>query len=680
MTASLDEEAIVAALEREYQVAADYRDDLDEIREQANFYYDAKPFGNETDGRSQVVLPDVQEVIDYMTASVIRTFNSGDRIVEFEASEEEHEQAAEEATATINYVFTRKQDGRRILLDVCTDGLLNKIGVFKSVVEEDEYVHRERVVADPVQLELLAAVQGFEVEDLAENEDGTVTASIRQQKTRKCFRDYAVAPSRFLFSPMARHEDSADYLAHIEPKTRSDLVEMGFEPEQVYDLPIASLSDETERLFDDGRYLRDQEADSTPALEKVLLHEEYARIDVDGDGIAERIRVFRVEKTILRYAGGESSLEVVEDQPFSVFCPFPRAHLLAGYSLAEKVMDIQLLRSTIARQLLDGMAFANLPRPVVDTNLCTTETLDDILSPIPGSPIRAKGGVAAVQPFHNSFDVGKSLSVMEWITGERESRTGITRLNQGLDADALNKTATGTALMQAQGQQQEEFIAHNLAEAVARMFMKKYRLMRTEGEVFRIKVDGEYKTIDPSHWPEDMHIIVRTGLGSGNKDKRVAARMALAQPLQLAMEAGMAGPEHVFRWFDGVARDTGIGQGDDFVYDPAQSRVGPDGQPVERKDPATIEAEAAAQQTAMELDAKREEKAAEIGLKQQESAAKIQIMRDEKAAKIDLERQEAEEEAILARERMQFEAELARQKASDDAALRQHRPGGDLDK
>lgn len=660
----LDESQLVAILQREYHAADHYRQELDQTRALTNDYYDGRPFGNEMDGMSQVVLPDVQEVVDYMTASVLRTFASGERVVEFEAPDEGNEVAAEEATEAVNYAFLRLQDGYRLLHDVGKDGLLHKIGVFKTVVETEEYVSREEVIADPLRLGMLP--EGTEIEDIAENEDGTVTASLKHQRIKKVFRDYAIPPWCFLFSSNARHEDKADYLCHEEIKTRSDLVEMGFDPEQVYALPAHSRHSEN---FDPRSEEQDwQDAESSAALEQVLLCEEYVRLDVDGDGIAERVRVFRVEGEILRRVDGPP-VETVDDHPFAVFCPFPRQHRLCGDSLAEKVMDIQLVRSEVARQLLNGMAFANMPRPIVDTSVATTETMDDILSPIPGAPIRVRGGVAAVQPFQTGFDVGKSLSVMEWITGERESRTGITRLNQGLDADALNKTATGTAMMQAAGQQQEEFIARNLAECLARLFVKKYKLMRAEAEPFSIRVDGNPKLVDPSAWPEDINIVVRTGLGSGSKDRRVQARMALAGPLQESIAAGMSGPEHAFKWFDGMARDTGVGRGEDFMFDPASPEVQ---QRDEQPDPEVMQAQAELQakqaEKAAELELKRDEAAAKIEAQREESAAKVQLMRDEAAARIETERE-------IAFQRMAIEREIAREKATAE-----HRFGGDLDK
>lgn len=671
-----DEEvtALARILQREFDTADHYYEALDELDDQAFRYYEAQPFGNEVDGRSQVVLPDVQETIDYMAQSVLRTFVSGDRTVEFEAVDEADEQAADDATAGINYIFMRQQDGYRILHDGLYDGLLKKIGIFKTVVETSEKVSRETVILDPVQLGELP--DGVELEGATENEDGSVTAQLKITRVEKRFVDYAVPKREFRFSPKARHEDEADYLAHVCEKTRSDLVEMGFDRNQVYALPTTNkfrLDDVESRDLD-----REWDDESSAALERVLLCEEYARIDVDGDGIAERVKVYRVENEILIDAAtGDYSIETVDEQPFSVFCPFPRPHRLVGYSLADKVLDIQLVRSFVARQLMDGMAFANMPRPVVDMSLADETTISDILNPIPGSPIRARGGAAAVQPFQSGFDVGKSLQVLEWITGERESRTGITRLNQGLDADTLNKTATGTALMQAQGQQGEEMIARQLAETMARLFLKKYRLMRAEGETFKVKVDGQYREVDPAQWPEDINIVVRVGLGSNSKDKRIGYRMAMGDALNASVAAGFSTQEHVFKWFDGMARDTGIGQGDDFCTDPA--KMGP--QP-EKPDPEMAKVQAEQQKTEAQLQLDQAKASAQVETDRMKAQAQIEVMREKHSLEMQQARERAAQEMQLAREKMVMEANLAREqmavKASVDAQMATNRPGGSL--
>ncbi len=672
----VDMAKLAAILQEEYRAADSYRDILARLEEQAFAYYEAQPFGNEVVGRSQIVLPDVQETVDYMTQSVLRTFVSGDRTVEFEAVDEADKQAAEEATAAINWTFMRRQDGYRILHDGCVDGLLRKIGIFKTVVETQERVSRERVTIDPLMLgELPDAVQ-LESEPV-QNEDGTITVDLKFQKVEKRFVDYAIAPGNFRFSPRARHEDEADYLCHVDDeKTRSDLVDMGFDPDQVYRLPGYHSTKAHE--VESSELDQTLDVESSRALERVELCEEYARIDIDGDGIAERVKVFRVGNEILIDAEtGEPAIETVDDQPFSVFCPFPRPHRLVGYSLADKVMDIQLARSFMARQLFDGMAFANMPRPVVDTNFADADTYNDILSPIPGAPIRVKGGVGAVQPFQTGFDIGKSLQAMEWLTGERESRTGITRMNQGLDADTLNKTATGTALMQAQGQQQEEYIARNLAETMARLFVKKYRLMRAEAEPFKVKVDGEFRMVDPSQWPEDININVRVGLGSGSKDKRIQARMAMANLLAQGTQLGEVSHENRFKLIDGLARDMGIGQGDDYWIDPANSEPKP-----EQPDPAVLEQQAKAEEAMARLELDRAKAEATVETERMKAQAQIDAMREKHALEMEQRREQAALEAELARERMAMEAQLAQEemllKASADVTLGGYRPGGDL--
>jgi len=675
----IDMDELVSALQREADAANSEYDRVSGLVDLAIRFYEAKPFGNEVDGRSQIIMPDVQETVDYMATSVLRPFVSGDKVVEFEATDESEEEAVQIAAAAVNFSFMRDQDGYRMLLDWTNCGLLEKLGVAKTMVTTEERVKRETVqVVDPVELEQIDA----EIEDATENEDGSLSVTLKRVIKRKRSTDESVPLAEFRYSPCARHEDTSDYLAHCPVKTRSDLVDMGFDREQVYALPTY---DKVPDGRADDRY--DNDPESTSALQKVWLWEEYARIDIDGDGIAERVKIFRVDDQILRWADGEPAIETVDDQPFSIFCPFPRAHRIDGWSLADKVLDIQLGRSTVVRQLLDGLNFGNMPRPIVSSRGSNENTIDDLLSPIPGAPIRVDDPTA-VQPFVTGFDVGKSLTVAEWFTGERESRTGITRLNQGLDADALNKTATGTAMMQAQGQQQEEFIARNLGEALSRLFAKKYRMMRAECDPFKIKVDGKYMMVDPATWPEEVNMNLRVGLGTGSKDKRIQARMMLAPILADGFQNKQVTPKHLFHAVDGLVRDLGIGQGDDFWKDPdAPPEIDPNtGQPVqeqEQLDPEVMAAQAEQQreqakmefeqqkvQAQMQLD--REKAEATLTLQQQKDAADIQAQRERHALEMEQQREKAALEATLARDKASAEADIAIYRIDREAEVKRY--------
>src|SRR5690242_18456653 len=67
--------------------------------------YHGRPYGNERKGRSQVVTRDVMETVETVMPELVETFVGGDDVVEFEATQEEEEKQAEQATQYCNHVF-----------------------------------------------------------------------------------------------------------------------------------------------------------------------------------------------------------------------------------------------------------------------------------------------------------------------------------------------------------------------------------------------------------------------------------------------------------------------------------------------------------------------------------------------------------------------------------------------
>src|ERR1700755_1007079 len=106
---------------------------LDEV-ESALRSYNGAEYGDEEDGRSQVVARDVAETTDYMLTSVLDAFVASGRVVEFEPSSEEGEDQADDATEAMHYMYRRKS-GYRLIHDWAKGGLLEKIGVVKACVE-----------------------------------------------------------------------------------------------------------------------------------------------------------------------------------------------------------------------------------------------------------------------------------------------------------------------------------------------------------------------------------------------------------------------------------------------------------------------------------------------------------------------------------------------------------------
>lgn len=668
----LTDDELVSALKNEADASESYyNDDLSARQDLCLRYYDAEPFGDEVEGLSQIVLPDVAETIDYMTISVLRAFVSGDRVVEFQARREDEEAASEEATEAVHQIFMQHQDGYRVLHDWLKSGLIEIIGVVKSAAVEEDAVDEQRFIATPEEM-AAADEQGLFADaepEIAPNEDGTFSVTIKRAVQRRYFQDYTLPSDEFRFAAGSRHEDEADYLAHVSYKTRSELVEMGFDRDEVYDLPTG----EDDALLTRRRGDDDLWSDARhQSMQKLVLWEEYIRIDADGDGAAEMLKCFRVGDRLLEK-------EIVPDHPFTVFCPFPRPHRLAGNSLAEKAMEIQRVRSVVARQLMNGMYLGNQPRYWVPDESTNDNTISDLLTVIPGAPVRGKG-VTPPQPLNSGFDVGKSLPVLEFWSGEKESRTGITRMNQGMDADALNKTATGTALMQAQGQQYEEFIARNFAECLSRMFWRKYRLIKDAGEPFTVKIGGAYADVDPTAWPDEPDMVIRTGLGTNRKEYRIAQRMQLIELQREGLELGLATPQNLFNSGAGLVRDMGIGQPDDFFVDPSQQE-GQESQE-QQPDPEMVKVQGEQQLQQAKLEGEQQLAAARIELKREEAAAAQQLARERAEFEAALAQERAQFEQQMALDRAEFEQSMALTKAASAEAqsLPRYRPGGDLDK
>jgi hypothetical protein len=262
---------------------------------------------------------------------------------------------------------------------------------------------------------------------------------------------------------------------------------------------------------------------------------------------------------------------------------------------------------------------------------------------------------------------------------QREGRTGITRHNQGLDSDTLNHTATGMALQQAAGQNIEEYLARNFAEAVAKLMRLKLKLYSRYGQPMRLRVDGEFRDIDPSQWPEDMQVMIRVGLGSGRKEQRIQNRMMAFQVIREGMMGGLPifTPEHVYKMFAGLLKDMSLGSPQDFVDDPSspeyqQRMANTPPQP----DPETQKIQADAMIQAHKVEGDQQMQTAKLEMAREEASQKIQL----EAAKAAFEQEQAVAQMEFERQlkMMEFEHEkqLAYYKADRDTEVKKYREGG----
>lgn len=661
---------------------------LSEQRRQAMQYYLGEPFGDEQEGRSQVMLTDVQDTIEWMLPSLIEIFVSNDKAVQFTPVGEEDVQAAEQETDYINHVFYKDNPGFMVLYTWFKDALLSKNGIIKAVaryhqtVNDDEYEGLTEIqvaqLAEDRELEILAA-------SMYEDEQTGLPLfdmTVRRTRDKKKICIEPIPPEQFLISRRAASIDEAEFTGQRLRKSQSELILEGYDPEVVQRLPSHDEEEYNEERY--TRFVRDEEYPyayeggvNHAASREIWITECYFRADYDGDGIAELRQV-----VVAGNGNGELLRNEVWDHerpPFYDICPTPITHKFFGLSVADLTMDIQRIRSVLLRQMLDAQYLANNPRhAVVEKEV----NLDDMLVTRPGGLVRITRPEAVPQPLITQPPQQTTFNLFEFMTGERESRTGVSRYTQGLDPGSLNDTASGINQLMTAAQMRVKLIARLFAEnGLKKLFVGIHELVRKHQDVARtIRLRNQWIEVDPTSWHERTDLTIEVGLGSGNKEAQLLHldSIAQAQAAIIQVQGGVQGPivhaRHIYNLMEKKSELAGFKQPDLFAADPDDEQNQPPPQQPQ-PDPAVMKIQADMEKAKADFEAKVRETTEKMQF-EYEKLSQAKVEHDDKMAleytKIAADK-EANDTEIIARhiekataedQRFQREAELLRQKAS----------------
>ena len=97
---------LASHLEQEISSALGYKDGkLSDQRSDAMDRYYGKKYGNEQEGRSQVVSNDVLDTVESLMPSLMRIFTAGDNVFSCEGMGPEDEEMARQCSDYLNYIF-----------------------------------------------------------------------------------------------------------------------------------------------------------------------------------------------------------------------------------------------------------------------------------------------------------------------------------------------------------------------------------------------------------------------------------------------------------------------------------------------------------------------------------------------------------------------------------------------
>jgi len=516
--------------------------EITQDRIKAQRYFDGEVDIGYEDGRSKVVATKVRDTIRAVKPSLMRVFMSTAKPVEFVPRGPEDVALAEQATEYMHYVFNQN-DGYRVLNDAFHDALVKKTGIVKAYWEtkyraeiftydnltDEEYTMI--VSDDDVTILEHTSISSVSVDEFGtEVELPTHDLKISRQMPEGKMRFESVPPEEFFINSQARNIDEAYVVAHRTEMRVGELVEMGYDFEDVYDLDSlygASDISEAETIERQG-YSQDDYEDQSgdPAMRSVAITEAYMKIDVDGTGVP----------VLHRFICGGSDyklldFEPIDNIPFAVFEVDPEPHTFYGRSLAEIVMDDQDASTAILRGVLDNVAMTNNPRiGIVDGAV----NIDDVLNNEIGAIVRMRQA-GSVQELTVPFTAGQTLGALTYMDQLVENKTGVSRASMGLDPDAMQSTtkAAVQATIQAQAGQVEVMV-RNLADGMKNLFKIMLHLhVKHSDEEQMMRMNGRFIPVDPSVWNADMDVSINVGLGTGREEEKM---MALQQAFSIQQQ------------------------------------------------------------------------------------------------------------------------------------------------
>ena len=661
----MDDTELQGIVAGELEDAVSYIDaDVSPIRAKGTEYYRGDPFGNEEDGRSQVVAMEVRDTVSAMLPSLMRVFFSTENVVEYVPRGPEDVAGAQQATDYANYIFTNDNNGFMTTYALFKDSLVRKCGIAKYWWDESEEVKIEDYSGlDDQTVQMLMSEQA-EVKIVVSYPDPSVPMDMMQPQIdpmtgqmiqmpqpmlhdvqiKRTVKDgrikiMAVPPEELVIDRRARSFDDAGIIAHRQMATVDDLLQMGYELDEIEE-NISSTD-----LDSNDEYLARQPLSTTmgsgdslnPGQRRVLYVESYIRVDFDGDGIPELRKVCCMGSGYTVVRNLPSSYIPFVDFPCD---PEPHTSPLEAMSIFDLTHDIQEIKSEVLRNTLDSLAQSIHPRTAVVEGQVN---IDDVLNNETGAIIRMRAP-GMVQPFSTPFVGQAAFPMLDYMDQMREDRTGMSKAAMGLDADALQsstKAAVAATIGASQGR--IELQARILAEGMKKLFKGILYLMTTHQDKPRmVRLRNEWVEIDPRVWNSSMDVTVNIGLGNGDTNERIQALTMIAgKQEQIIQQYGLNNPvvtpAMYIRSIQKIIELSGFKDASSYIQ-----TLPADFQMPQADAPKPTPEEVLAQVQAQSIQADIQKKAAELELKREQMIRDDDYRRDQLAQDLMLKKYELE--------------------------------------
>ena len=471
-----------------------------------NDQYEGKPYGNEQEGKSQIVSRDIKRQDEWQHASVKDPFVSNADIIRCHPVTFEDRAAAEQSELVLNYQFSRKFPRYNFMTDAVK--LIYKEG---TVVAKSSWMYEDTVEEvemptwgyNPATGEIIQT--GVEIVE-------QIKVLVNQPHAEICrLQDIYLDPTALGDLAKAqfvihRYESDLSTLTKSKKYKNLDKLLKNRKNEDENDYQKEDL---TEFVFQDE------------ARKKMVVYEYWGNFDVNRDGIAEPIVCTWVDDVILQLIenplpGQQIPFDIVKHNP-EPFKPY-------GEAAAELVGDLQKLSTAVKRGFIDNMANSNNGQKGIKNGALDPINEKRFLN---GKNFKFNGGAGDF--FEGSYNQipGSAFDFLSMVNNETESMLGVKSFSGGISGQSLGSTATSArGALDAVSVRRMDII-RNIAENLVKPILRKWLAYNSEflqeEEIVRITND-EFVTIkrDDLQGFVDIEMQVTTAEDNSNKAQELA--------------------------------------------------------------------------------------------------------------------------------------------------------------
>lgn len=528
-----DKELVQLVASRQSQSNGLWDSRLSSERSDVQKYFDGLAPQRTSAGSISYISHDVYEGVEGMKAQLLEVFAGSLTPIRLTGEGPEDEQHAADATERVSHEIFRSNSGYDVMRDVIDDALKCRVGIAKVWWEQNEETEEQEVEDVPYQEfeAMLAQAPDLELDEL-ELDRATQTVTSAKMVTRRDIsqvRIETVPPEEFGITRKAKSLGDADIVFHRRPVSVDALIQMGVDEKLAKGLKgdsrfwLESSPEFLERHeeTDDATYGEREDGgnqkDST--TREVDVTEAYCRLDLDGRPALWRLLVAE-SKLLMK--------EKVKRLPFVIFVPLPRPHAFWGSNYAKKLIPTQIAKTMLVRSVVDHALITNNPRTgVVKGGLLNPkELIENRLGGIVNLS-RPDALVPITQTGLNPF-VFQTIGLLD---DRKEETTGLSRLSQGLNKDAISKQNSADMVQNlvALSQTRQKIVARNFAEGFLKpLYLEVYRLLLENGAAARpVEVAGQWKMVDPSAWPDRLTVVPEVSVGYGDQQQEVSKWLAM---------------------------------------------------------------------------------------------------------------------------------------------------------